>query len=698
MRERGTTASAPTRAPSPRAEAARGARARAAAAASAWCRARCARSTDRIGDADAALERLGIVVGHLVRRDVGPHLQRAHRGVARARARDEHADRDRRGAAGAGHDRRREPQAAADERRRDARDDAAPAAARMAEGRRTTSRTIQAPARTPPLGLAPVGSRPWTTRRSRSSAAAASCASAQPPRGDERLEHAVRARPARAVEAAAEDDEVRAVVMTGAGRAFSSGADLKAGFDPTPDGKPDVHSALNDRYHPIIVGLRRMPKPVVAAVNGPAVGIGLSLALAADLVIAKRERLLPARLREHRPRARRRLLAVRPRARSGSRARPRWRCSASACPRRQALEWGLINRVARRRRVRRRGRRARRAPRHRARRAPSRAPSASSTRGCTRGWTPSSSWRPRSSRNPRHRATSGGRAGVPGEATARVQGNLTRYGPLRTPAPYTPPPHALSCSLTRGLAVALLAPLAARGASAAHAGMFFPETGGSPNADKIHTLYLLIFVLAWIVFIGVAGALVWAMIKFRARKGAVAAQIHGNTRLEIGWTVGAAVILVFITVFTFIMLPGIKNPPRLRHRRERQPGRLQRALRLDGPARRRRRAAPASTSGSTASSTCGATSTRAGRGRLLLRRHGRPRRHDRHARHHGRRRHPLMVDPQAGRQDGRRPGLHQQDLVQDPASARSPRARTRWSSTASAPSCAGATTPTWSPA
>jgi cytochrome c oxidase subunit 2 len=51
------------------------------------------------------------------------------------------------------------------------------------------------------------------------------------------------------------------------------------------------------------------------------------------------------------------------------------------------------------------------------------------------------------------------------------------------------------------------------------------------------------------------------MWKFRARPGMVAAQIHGNTRLEVGWTVGAFVILVFITVFTFITLPGIKNPP-----------------------------------------------------------------------------------------------------------------------------------------
>ena len=85
----------------------------------------------------------------------------------------------------------------------------------------------------------------------------------------------------------AADESVRAVLITGAGRGFSSGADLKAGFDPHPDdGRPDVHKELHGVYHPAIAGVRRLPKPVVTAVNGPAVGIGCSLALAGDLVLA----------------------------------------------------------------------------------------------------------------------------------------------------------------------------------------------------------------------------------------------------------------------------------------------------------------------------------------------------------------------------------------------------------------------------
>ncbi len=89
-----------------------------------------------------------------------------------------------------------------------------------------------------------------------------------------------------AVRTLSADREVRAVLITGAGRAFSSGADLRDGTDPTPAGHPDVYSVLTGRYHPIITGIRNMAKPVVACVNGAAAGIGLSLALACDLVIA----------------------------------------------------------------------------------------------------------------------------------------------------------------------------------------------------------------------------------------------------------------------------------------------------------------------------------------------------------------------------------------------------------------------------
>ena len=88
------------------------------------------------------------------------------------------------------------------------------------------------------------------------------------------------------IESDAADPSVRALLITGAGRGFSSGADLKAGFDPADDGLPDIRKELDGLYHPIIAGVRRLEKPVVAAVNGPAVGIGASLALACDLVLA----------------------------------------------------------------------------------------------------------------------------------------------------------------------------------------------------------------------------------------------------------------------------------------------------------------------------------------------------------------------------------------------------------------------------
>jgi cytochrome c oxidase subunit II len=125
-------------------------------------------------------------------------------------------------------------------------------------------------------------------------------------------------------------------------------------------------------------------------------------------------------------------------------------------------------------------------------------------------------------------------------------------------APPASPTRTRRKAVAAVISIAVLAPLAL--APSAFAGIFLPESGGSPNAEGIKTLWILLAILGLIIFIGVEGLLVYSMIKFKARKGATAAQIHGNTQLEIGWTVGAAVILIFITVFTFIKLGQIKNP------------------------------------------------------------------------------------------------------------------------------------------
>ena len=109
------------------------------------------------------------------------------------------------------------------------------------------------------------------------------------------------------------------------------------------------------------------------------------------------------------------------------------------------------------------------------------------------------------------------------------------------------------------LALALVGSLVI--APAALANFFGPKSGGSPNANQIHSLYDVVLYIAAVVFIIVEGALVYSIYKFRAKKNPVAAQIHGNTKLEIGWTVAAALILVVLTVVTFIKLPSIVNPP-----------------------------------------------------------------------------------------------------------------------------------------
>lgn len=91
----------------------------------------------------------------------------------------------------------------------------------------------------------------------------------------------------RHLRAAADDDEVRAIILTGAGRAFCSGLDLKdAALKGAAAGGLDVRRELRDYYHPVIQALRSVPKPVIAAINGPAAGAGFSLSLACDMRVA----------------------------------------------------------------------------------------------------------------------------------------------------------------------------------------------------------------------------------------------------------------------------------------------------------------------------------------------------------------------------------------------------------------------------
>ena len=86
---------------------------------------------------------------------------------------------------------------------------------------------------------------------------------------------------------------------------------------------------------------------------------------------------------------------------------------------------------------------------------------------------------------------------------------------------------------------------------------FTPESGGSPNANQIHGLYDVTLYIALVIFVGVEGALAYTLLRFRARKRAVAAQVRGNTRLEIGWTVGAGVIVLALAIITFAKLSSI---------------------------------------------------------------------------------------------------------------------------------------------
>lgn len=112
------------------------------------------------------------------------------------------------------------------------------------------------------------------------------------------------------------------------------------------------------------------------------------------------------------------------------------------------------------------------------------------------------------------------------------------------------------------LAAGALAAAFLLSAATAQAGIVAPESGGgTPNAEGIRSLYLLIGVLALIVLAGVCGLLIYTLSRYRSSRNPVASQVHGNNRLEVTWTVGAALILVLIAVVTFIKLGQIYEPP-----------------------------------------------------------------------------------------------------------------------------------------
>jgi cytochrome c oxidase subunit II len=99
-------------------------------------------------------------------------------------------------------------------------------------------------------------------------------------------------------------------------------------------------------------------------------------------------------------------------------------------------------------------------------------------------------------------------------------------------------------------------------APAASATIIAPEDGGgSPNADKIRTLYLIALAIGFLIFLLVEGILLYTLINHRQKRGGPSpAQVRGNTPLEVGWTIGAAVILVVLGTVTFLYLGGVKNP------------------------------------------------------------------------------------------------------------------------------------------
>ena len=269
----------------------------------------------------------------------------------------------------------------------------------------------------------------------------------------------------------------------------------------------------------------------------------------------------------------------------------------------------------------------------------------------------------------------GGRAGVPREAAGRLRRPVTRPLPGR-PVHILPTPWGLT-QTRRGVAFAgwvqrcppwslgalVLAP-------AASAGWFLPESGGSPNADAIRTLYILIALIGARDLRrrrGPADLLAVQVPRAQGpRRGADPRQHAARDRLD-GRRRGDPHLPHRLHVRRCSTTSRTRPRPRSTPRATRSPPTRCYAA-TDQPA-------PPEGSASMNIKVIGQQyvwsyfypQDEGEERRLRLQRHGRAGRHDRHARHPGQGRRALVVDPQARRQDGRGPGLHEQDLVQDPA-------------------------------
>jgi cytochrome c oxidase subunit 2 len=124
--------------------------------------------------------------------------------------------------------------------------------------------------------------------------------------------------------------------------------------------------------------------------------------------------------------------------------------------------------------------------------------------------------------------------------------------------PLTPVPAGVRKAVVAAAATASASLLFADTASAS---WIAPEMGGSPNADAIHSLYMILLITGLIVFFAVEGLLVYTLWKFKASRGHAAKQTHGDPRLELGLTIGSAVLVIILGVVSFLRIGEIRNPP-----------------------------------------------------------------------------------------------------------------------------------------